>query len=329
VWKYSCFQGSALIAPGIYVLSTYNQTRNSMPRPSNPALEDVLGVQYPVLDHGYITLIDYMGNDDEIVRAARASISAGQKISDTKSLIRHLVKNRHTSPIEQVQMKFQVKMPIFIARQWVRHRTAKLSEFSGRYSKFECEFYVPTLDAIKAQSKVNKQGSDGELPEETKIKAQETLALNSAEAFDAYVGLIESGIARETARELLPVNMYTTMIWTMDLHNLLHFINLRMDSHAQYEIQKYAVVLAKFVYIGFPLLWEAFEDFTYGALTLSRLDIVALRLIGDFHGEKFSEECKTKVEEVFKNVSRSELNEFFEKLCLITGYMVDGQTKQG
>lgn len=230
-----------------------------------------------VLDHGFVHLIDVMGDDQAIVAAARVSYGKGTtRSSSNKELIRYLMRHGHTSPFEMCELKFHIKLPIFVARQWLRHRTASVNEVSGRYSIISTEFHKPWNDdesGLAYQSTSNKQGRSHQLLNEP--LAERVLGeFNGAyaQAVRAYQTAIELGVARETAREVLPVSTYTEIVWKIDLHNLLHFLRLRMDSHAQYEIRQYAYAIADVVQELFPLAWGAFYDYRLKAVSLSRIE---------------------------------------------------------
>jgi thymidylate synthase (FAD) len=241
--------------------------------------EAVLDEQFPVLDKGFVRLVDYMGGDQRIVQSARVSYGAGTKsFRKDRGLIRYLLRNEHTSPFEQVELTFHTKMPIFVARQWVRHRTANLNEISGRYSVLKDEFYLPDPQYIAVQSTDNKQGRSLEpVPNEVQQLVTETLEGGQREAYRAYESLLDQGIARELARINLPVSLYTEWYWKIDLHNLFRFLALRMDDHAQYEIREYARTMFELAKRVCPIACEAFEDFMLGSRRFSRLELEALR----------------------------------------------------
>src|SRR5690606_5525384 len=205
------------------------------------AAEELLDKPIPVLDHGFVRLVDYLGGDDRIVQAARVSYGQGTKtVREDAALIDYLLRHQHTSPFEQVIFTFHVKMPIFVARQWIRHRTARLNEISGRYSVMRDEFYVPRRHEVRLQSKANKQGGDDrEVPPELQEHVLRVIAEGQARAYEDYEGLLEHDVARELARINLPLSLYTEMYWQIDLNNLFHFLRLRHDWHAQYEIPAY------------------------------------------------------------------------------------------
>ncbi len=282
-----------------------------------PALEEELFSAIPVLDHGFVRVVDYMGSDEAVVQAARVSYGSGTKqVSNDRGLIRYLMRHRHTTPFEMCEIKFHVKLPIFVARQWIRHRTANVNEYSARYSRMDREFYVPDADYLSGliagkkaderqlklfggeeaaaptatglQSTTNKQGRETGLDVEEVGDAIGKIDRISKQAYGTYTTLLNedergrkkdenrTGLARELARMVLPVNVYTQWYWKIDLHNLLHFISLRADAHAQYEIRAYADVLADVTKKWMPLTFEAFEDYVQGAANLSRgaLDVV-------------------------------------------------------
>jgi len=246
-----------------------------------PGAEARLGREVPVLDLGFVQPIDYMGTDEDIVQAARVSYGPStRKLHDDRGLLRYLMRHRHTTPFEMCEVKFRCKMPIFVARQWIRHRTANVNEMSLRYSEAPDEFYVPALEAVTLQSTTNKQGRDGEteLSPELREQVRELMRARNEVAYADYQRLAgDLGIARELARTLLPVSLYTQWIWKIDLHNLLHFLRLRADPHAQYEIRTYAEALCAVVQDWTPAAWGAFEDYRLNAMHLTALEIEALR----------------------------------------------------
>jgi len=214
-----------------------------------------------------------MGSDDAIVQAARVSYGKGtRKVSQDRGLIRYLMRHRHTTPFEMVEFKFHAKMPIFVARQWVRHRTANINEYSLRYSEARDEFYIPDEEHILFQSKLNKQGRSGEVPADLKKKVQDYFRDISDKSYTIYSELNDAGIARELARAILPVNIYTEWYWKNDLHNILHFLSLRMDPHAQYEIRIYAEAMAEIVKKIAPFAYEAFQDYVVGGMRFSSIE---------------------------------------------------------
>ena len=225
------------------------------------------------LDKGFVRLVDSMGGDDAIVQAARVSYGQGtSKVSQDRGLIRYLMRHRHTTPFEMVEFKFHCKMPIFVARQWVRHRTANINEYSLRYSEARDEFYMPDPEHIQFQSALNKQGRMGEVPIELKQKVLDSFKEISERSFAIYSELNEAGVARELARSILPVNLYTEWYWKNDLHNLLHFVGLRSDSHAQYEIRVFSDAMAESVKSVAPFAWEAYQDYVVNGMRFSRIE---------------------------------------------------------
>lgn len=239
-------------------------------------LDYKFGDRLPVLDHGHVALLDTMGNDADIVKAARVSYD-GQGRSENRALIRYLLRHKHTSPFEMAEMKFELKMPLFVARQWVRHRTASMNEVSARYTELPDDMFVPEFFAV--QSADNKQGRGDEFPEDIQGKMRGLVSETNDSAYGVYLGLLEAGVAKEIARGVLPLNIYTKFVWKMDLHNLMHFLNLRLDPHAQQEIREYAEVMQKLVALHFPITFEAFVDYTRDAYTCSRMEVDALRYL--------------------------------------------------
>ena len=225
------------------------------------------------LDKGFVRLVDCMGGDDAIVQAARVSYGKGtSKVSQDRGLIRYLMRHRHTTPFEMVEFKFHCKMPIFVARQWVRHRTANINEYSLRYSEARDEFYYPDPKHIEFQSALNMQGRMGEVSDDLKQKVQDYFKEISERSFEIYSELNNAGVARELARAILPVNLYTEWYWKNDLHNLLHFIGLRSDDHAQYEIRIFSDAMAKSVKAAAPFAWEAYQDYVIEGMRFSKIE---------------------------------------------------------
>ena len=271
-----------------------------------PAAEEILDKEYPVLDKGFVRLVDYFGGDQRIVQAARVSYGEGTKsVSQDGALIDYLLRHQHTSPFEQVVMTFHVKMPIFVARQWVRHRTGRMNEVSGRYSIMKDEFYVPAEDKVAPQSKDNKQGRASEaFDKETADKIISQLEVGQKEAYENYSGLIDSGLAREIARINLPLSLYTEFYWEMDLHNLFHFLKLRLDSHAQYEIRVYAEVILEMCRKVAPMATESFINHMNNGVNFSGEEMAALRAVMEgkpnpLEGKKldrFNEKIKSGVQ---------------------------------
>ena len=239
---------------------------------------------YDILDSGYLTLIDVMGTDKDIARSARVSYNNhnSQKTdADDRRLIHYLMKNRHTSPFEMCELKFQVKCPIFIARQWMRHRTWSFNEISGRYTEFDDDFYSPLRSRVKTQSETNKQCSGQDLGEHIQDKVYSIINQTTDDSFEAYKKAIELGCARELSRIVLPLNTYTNFIAKVDLSNLLKFIQLRDHAHAQWEIQEYARALGEVVKDLFPFTWDAFDNYVLNAKTISRNDLEAISEMTD------------------------------------------------
>jgi thymidylate synthase (FAD) len=263
-----------------------------------------------VHEHGFVRLVDVMGDDSAIVQAARVSYGAGTKaINEDRGLIRYLMRHRHTTPFEMVEFKFHLKMPIFVARQWVRHRMASINEYSARYSEMKDEFYFPNTDDVRKQSKVNKQGSGVASETEVARDWMQWLRIGCSAQFYDYMGAIKHGIARELARIGLPLNVYTEMYWKIDLHNLLHFLNLRMDKHAQKEIRDFANVIAGIVKQQCPLAYEAFEDYVLYAHTFSRQEMTYIRVLAKEHFEWLDMVGRADL-----SMSKRETEEFLEAL---------------
>lgn len=242
----------------------------------------------PVLDHGMVRVVDYMGDDAAICQAARVSYGRGTKsVQNDEGLIRYLMRHWHSTPFEMCEIKLHVKLPVFVARQWIRHRTANVNEYSARYSILDREFYIPAPEHIAAQSSVNNQGRGETLTGDEAAQVLEILKADSARSYDNYERMIsqdgQQGLARELARMNLPANIYTQWYWKVDLHNLLHFLRLRADSHAQYEIRVYADAICKVVADWVPAAYRAFEDYRMGGATLSStaLDCVRRMIAGE------------------------------------------------
>jgi thymidylate synthase (FAD) len=265
-------------------------------RATVPALEEILYEPLPVLDHGFIRVVDYMGDDAAIVQAARVSYGKGtRQASQDEGLIRYLMRHRHTSPFEMCEIKLHVKLPMFIARQWIRHRTANVNEYSARYSILDKEFYVPAADQLAVQSSINNQGRGEAINRNDAEKILDLMKGDAAQAFNSYEQLINSdadgkpvdaerpALARELARIGLPLSTYTQWYWKTDLHNLFHFMALRADSHAQYEIRVYADVIRDIANRWVPLASKAFEDYRLHGVELSRdaIEVVRRRLRGE------------------------------------------------
>ena len=264
-------------------IDALRKQRHETMRVTVDALEDLLYSPIALLDHGFIRVVDYMGDDGAIVQAARVSYGRGtRKVSSDRGLIHYLMRHRHTTPFEMCEIKLHVKLPLFVARQWIRHRTANVNEYSARYSILDREFYIPSTDAMATQSQSNRQGRGKQLPERDAIRVQELLRDDANRAHDHYEELLNEnlegeprdpsriGLARELARMNLSLNFYTQWYWKVDLHNLLNFIALRADPHAQYEIRVYAeAILERIVKPWVPLVYEAFLDYRLRGETLS------------------------------------------------------------
>jgi thymidylate synthase (FAD) len=251
-------------------------------RPTNPAAEEILGLYFPVLDHGFVSLVDYMGSDEDVERAARVSYGYGtRRTSETRGLIRYLRRHRHTTPSEMVELKFHCAMPIFVARQWIRHRTANLNEYSGRYSLLPLLFYRPDAEQLQAQSATNRQGRSGTALPDIYTEAVEKWDALRRDAAAHYEWLVSHDVARELARIDLPLSTYTQWYWKIDLHNLFHFLTVRADPHAQYEIRAFAKVMAGMLKRVAPLSFEAWVDYELLGAHLSGAEMEAVRrLVG-------------------------------------------------
>lgn len=249
------------------------------------AVRSLLGQEFRCLDHGFVRLIDVMGDDDAIVQAARVSYGAGtKKVHEDRGLIRYLMRHQHTTPFEMVEFKFHIKLPIFVARQWIRHRTANVNEYSGRYSEMKDEFYLPAADQVRPQSSLNKQGRAEEpLPDDVAQGIIATMRESQERQYAEYQAFLEMGLAREIARATLPVSNYTEWYWKIDLHNLFHFLRLRIDPHAQYEIRVYGEAMANIVRQVVPVAWEAFEDYMLRSMKFSspELKVIAAMLTAE------------------------------------------------
>ncbi len=244
-----------------------------------PAAEEILDRMFPVLDKGFVRLVDYLGGDERIVQAARVSYAGGTRTwREDASLIDHLLRNEHTSPFEQVVLTFHVKLPIFVARQWIRHRTARVNEISGRYSVMKDEFYLPRPGDVALQSSDNKQGrAPDAAPESIVVSAIERLDAGQKAAYGDYSVLVEAGLARELARIDLPLSLYTEWYWQIDLHNLFRFITLRLDPHAQLEIRAYAAVILDIARAVAPAATASFENHELRGVSFSAREFEELR----------------------------------------------------
>ena len=282
-----------------------------------PALEETLYQAVPILDHGFVRVIDYMGDDGAIVQAARVSYGKGtRKVSEDKALINYLMRHRHTTPFELCEIKYHIKLPIFVARQWIRHRTANVNEYSARYSILDKEFYIPAREQLGAQSASNRQGRGDVLEGAEADRVLQILKEDSEQAYRSYSEMLnedeagnpvdpdKSGLARELARMNLTLNYYTQWYWKIDLHNLLHFCALRADRHAQYEIRVYADALLETVRRWCPAAYEAFVEYGLGGARLSARALEVVRQMID--GKNVSREAS--------GLSRREWTELMELL---------------
>lgn len=254
---------------------------NKIERASVAALDAILGQSFPVLDHGHVRIVDYMGDDAAIVQAARVSYGAGTKqVHEDRGLIRYLLRNAHTTPFEMCKLKLHIRVPMDCWRQWIRHRTASVNEYSTRYSEAISDQQGTSPGQWRLQTTQNKQGSEGFLDIDTGKKLTSGEEDFHQSARDLYQSRIESGVAREQARKDLPLSTYTEAYWSIDLHNLLHFLMLRMDSHAQTEIRQYATVIGEEIVARWvPLVWEAFRDYRLNAMRLSGPETELMRLL--------------------------------------------------
>ncbi|MCH4143239.1 FAD-dependent thymidylate synthase [Acetobacter peroxydans] len=263
-------------------IAAHGQEVSSTLRPTVPALEAMLYQPLEVLDHGFLRVIDYMGDDGAIVQAARVSYGRGtRKVTEDAALIRYLMRHRHSSPFEMCEIKFHVKLPIFVARQWIRHRMASVNEYSARYSILDNEFYLPAPEHMAAQSEVNRQGRGETLAPQAAAEVLDILRGDALRTFGDYERLLDEkegyGLARELARINLTLNTYTQWYWKADLHNLMHFLALRIDPHAQYEIRVYAEEMLKVLHAWVPQTAAAFEEYRRGAVTFSATMMSVLR----------------------------------------------------
>lgn len=272
-------------------------------------LEEILGKTIPVLDHGFIRVIDYMGTDSSVVQAARVSYGEGTKqVNEDKGLINYLMRHGHTTPFEMCEIKLHVKLPIFVMRHWVRHRTASVNEYSARYSVLSKEFYIPESSKIAGQSKLNKQGRDDDkMALEDKNEIISILKDFSEQSYDKYSHMLNDlGLTRELARTVLPVNVYTEMYWKIDLHNLFHFLKLRADSHAQYEIQCYANTILDIVKKWVPFSYDAFMNYRKNSIMVPEKWMILNKRI--LNGEKITQEVS--------GLSKGEWREFLKAFDL-------------
>ena len=281
------------------------------PRPTLRAVSEGMEAHlyraHQVLDHGLVRVIDYMGDDSAIVQAARVSYGAGTKhVQNDEGLIRYLMRHWHSTPFEMCEIKLHIKLPVFVARQWIRHRTANVNEYSARYSILDREFYIPEPSQLAAQSVINNQGRGEVLQGEEAARVLEILKSDAARSYDNYEAMLsqegQAGLARELARMNLPMNIYTQWYWKTDLHNLFHFLRLRADAHAQYEIRVYAEQMARITADWVPLAYAAFEDYRMGGVTLSgkAIEVLKRRLAGEV------------VEQETSGMSKGEWREFID-----------------
>jgi thymidylate synthase (FAD) len=290
---------------------------NSTKRVTSPELEKVLYEAIPVLDHGFIRVIDYMGDDSSIVQSARVSYGKGtKKVSTDEGLIKYLMRHRHSTPFEMCEIKYHVKLPIFIARQWIRHRTANVNEYSARYSILDKEFYLPAKDKLAAQSQSNRQGRGDVLQGKQAEEVLNILKDDATRTYDNYEKLLNErfdgtkidenkiGLARELARMNLTLNTYTQWYWKTDLLNLLNFLFLRADDHAQYEIRVYAKTMLDTVKKWVPITYQSFMDYRVGAAEISSKGLKVIKFM--ISGKKISQEDS--------GLSKREWNELMEKL---------------
>lgn len=299
-------------------------------RPTSDGAEKWLGIPIPCLNYGFVYLVDYMGNDQAIEQAARVSYGSGtRRLSETVGLIRYLRRHDHTTPFEMVELKFHAKMPIFVARQWVRHRTANINEYSGRYSILDKEFYVPEPEILAEQSTNNRQGRKGEaVPAEYAEEVRQLIIEDASRQYDHYEQLLNDDgtgkpkdqeqpmLARELSRMGLGLNFYTQWYWKIDLHNFMHFERLRMDAHAQYEIRVYADAMAQIAKDVFPIAWQAFEDYEFNArkFTGPELSILSglLATVPRFNPGEVTEQAKS-----LGLTNKRELDEMMEKFKVL------------
>ena len=286
-------------------------------RPVAPGIEKILYQVFPALDHGFVRVVDYMGDDQAIVQAARVSYGKGtSRVSEDRGLIRYLMRHRHSTPFEMCEIKLHVKLPMFIARQWIRHRTASINEYSARYSVLDKEFYIPEEKDLAVQSKVNKQGRGNTLSPKDSEEALFLLKRDAEKSYETYEYLLNEnlkgevidenrdGLSRELARINLTLNTYTQWYWKTNLHNLMNFIFLRADSHAQYEIRVYADIIYKIMESWVPVTAEAFKSYRSGSVELSAeaMNVIKLMLAGN------------KVEQKTSGLSLREWNELHNYL---------------
>jgi thymidylate synthase (FAD) len=288
-------------------------------RPTSPDAEEILGLYFPVLDHGFVSLVDYMGTDECIERAARVSYGYGtRKQSLTRGLLRYLRRHKHTTPSEMVELKFHCCMPIFIARQWIRHRTANVNEYSGRYSLIPMLFYTPDGAQLQTQSRQNNQGRSGQaVAADVHAEAMRRWTEIRRASIEAYEWMTAGEIARELARIDLPLSTYTQWYWKIDLHNLLHFLTLRVDPHAQWEIQEFGRVMAGMLKRVAPLSYEAWIDYDVCGAQLSRMELDAIRSLVAVEGGgvRATGGALAKEALVERGLSKREIEELLVKIA--------------
>jgi thymidylate synthase (FAD) len=276
---------------GFTMSRALNRETDSTRRATVPALEEILYEPLPVLDHGFVRVIDYMGDDNAVVQAARVSYGKGtKKVNEDRGLIRYLMRHWHSTPFEMCEIKFHIKLPIFIARQWIRHRTANVNEYSARYSVMDKEFYIPAPAQLATQSVSNRQGRGDVLTGDEAARVLKLLKDDANQVYSHYEEMLNpdgTALARELARMNLTLNYYTQWYWKIDLHNLMHFLRLRADGHAQYEIREYANVMIDILKKWVPITHESFLDYRQNAQNLSAQGFaVVKRMIA---GEKVDE----------------------------------------
>ncbi len=282
-----------------------NEERYLTKRTTVKEMDEILYKEFKVLDHGFIRVIDYMGSDSAILQAARVSYGKGTKqINQDEALIKYLMRHYHTTPFEMCEIKFHVKLPIFVARQWIRHRTANVNEYSARYSILDHEFYIPKAEQIAKQSDNNKQGRGKAFDLNTSKKIIDSLINDSNLAYSHYEKFIEQGLAREIARTNLTLNYYTQFYWKVDLHNLFHFLKLRIDKHAQYEIRVYAEIMLDIIKEWVPIAHSAFIEYCLESAYIPRSGLEVIRKL--IKGENVTREES--------GISKREWNELMSML---------------
>ena len=272
-----------------------------MNRPEVELMNEMIGEEIKVLDHGFIRVIDYMGDDAAIVQAARVSYGKGTKsFNEDAGLINYLMRNKHTTPFEMCEIKLHVKLPIFVARQWIRHRTGSFNEYSGRYSVMDEDFYVPSEENLGLQSTDNKQGREQGLNEDITNAIIGSIIAHSNEAYNLYRELLNKNAAREIARMVLPINYYSQWYWKVDLKNLLDFLNLRTDPHAQYEIRVYAEEIEKIVRQWLPITYGAYKSHMKDGVSFSSeaMKVIKSMMAGDMMDREISGLSKREWDEV-------------------------------